>query len=273
MSQTLISALDQLVQALATLSGVQAVGLAGGNRPLPEPGTGDIDLFIYCSHIPSLEKRQAILSALNELAENIQINQLTGGHWGSADSLSLARVETWLMYFTVQETQAELAEVLSGQYPGRLDDYYYPIGRCALLQGIRPLHDPDGILAQFREQIVEYPPKLAQTNLTYHLDKLTDTEDLDRAVRRGDVLFYHFALDLAIDHFLLALFALNRCYFPSRKRSLEYIARFNAKPADCKLRLLKVVELGARAATLAHSRACWDLLVLELRTLAHRAVL
>ncbi len=272
MSQTLTLALDKLAQTLATLPGVQAIGLAGGTRPLPEPGSGDLDLYLYCSHIPPPEERRAILSTLGGLAEKIQINQLTGGHWGVGDSFELDRVETWLMYFTVQETWEELAEILSGKYLGRLDHYYYPIGRCALLRDMGPLYDPDGLLAAFKARIAEYPPKLVQANLTYHLDKLADTEDLDRAARRGDVFFYHFALDLAIDHFLLALFALNRVYFPSRKRSLEYIAQFNAKPVDCELRLLKTLELGARAATLAHSRACWDLLVYELRVLAHRAV-
>ena len=39
--------LAQLARMLAQNPRVRAVGLASGDRPFPEPGQGDLDLFIY----------------------------------------------------------------------------------------------------------------------------------------------------------------------------------------------------------------------------------
>lgn len=49
-----------------------------------------------------------------------------------------------------------------------------------------------------------YPDELAEKLIQYHLDELEDIEDSERAMTRKDVIFYHFAMDTAIDHFLQA---------------------------------------------------------------------
>ncbi len=178
-----------------------------------------------------------------------------------------AGVETWLMYFTLAEARAELEAILAGRYLGRLDSYYYPIGRCAMWKTMRILYDPDGFLQSFKARLETYPEELAGAVVAHHVQALGDVEDLERAVRRKDVFFYHFALDLALDHFLQAAFALNREYFPSRKRSEAYLQSFRVKPADCEERLCQVVALGGEADTLAKSYEMWQGLVRDLEAL------
>ncbi|HYF93665.1 MAG TPA: DUF4037 domain-containing protein [Symbiobacteriaceae bacterium] len=257
--------LEQLVEAVARIPGVQAIGHSGGSRPLPVPGEGDIDLFVYCSAIPEEAARHAALSRAP--AAGVKTGVLAGGSWGVADAVDLGGVETWLMYFTLDELWDEVETTLRGDRVARVDDYYYPVGRLAMLQGIGVLFDPGGLFTHIKERIAVYPDRLAKANLRFHLPRITDEEDFGRAVSRQDVLFYHFTLDLCLDHFLQALFALNRV-FPSRKRSLQYIAGFRTKPADCERRLLRVVALGARAETLSESYAQWRGLSEELTGLA-----
>ncbi len=96
------------------------------------------------------------------------------------------------------------------------------------------------------------------------MTSLADNEDLERAVQRKDLFFYHFALDLALDHFLQVLFALNNTFFPSRKRSMEYIQGFEIKPMDCENRLTQVILKGATSDTLGESYQIWSDLVQEL---------
>jgi hypothetical protein len=158
-----------------------------------------------------------------------------------------------MMYFTVAEARSELEEILDGYYVGREDSEFYPIGRCALWKDLRVLYDPDGVLQSFKNRLVAYPLKLALKVINHHLKALQDVEDLKRAILQKDVLFFHYALDLALDHFLLALFALNREYFPSRKRSEVFIHKFKVKPADCEDRLRQVIRLGGQADTLDQS--------------------
>lgn len=84
------------------------------------------------------------------------------------------------------------------------------------------------------------------------------------------IFFFHFALDLALDHFLQALFALNGEYFPSRKRTEKYLQSFNVKPVTCEERLRHVLALGGNAETLKQSYEIWQGLVQDLSTLTAR---
>lgn len=112
-----------------------------------------------------------------------------------------------------------------------------------------------------------YPESLAAQLIRYHLDLLADVEDLERAISRKDALFYHFALDLSLDHFLQAQFALNRCCFPNRKRTLSFIEIFTKKPERCAERILDVVALGARGETIMQSYEEFSTLCRELTAL------
>jgi len=234
---------------------------------LPEPGEGVIDQFVYCTEIPDKDQRLDMLTALQDGLTQIHVGRVESRHWGQGDSLCMAGVETWLLYFTIADACAELEAILAGQYLGRLDNYYYPIGRCAMWKAMQVFYDPDGILQSFKQRLEEYPKALAAAVVAHHLEALRDVEDIEWAAQRKDVLFYHFALDLALDHFLQALFALNQEYFPSRKRSETYLQGFRIKPSDCEQRLRQTIAWGGEAETLGKSYAMWKGLVRELELL------
>lgn len=254
-----------VVSGISAMSQVQSIGISGGKLSLPKVGEGDIDIFIYCDAIPFAEERQAILKAMGEMVQDVKINVFEGGHWGTGDFLSINGVETWLMYFTVKQNTTDVEGILNGEHPDKVDNYYYPVGRLAMLKEIAILHDKNGYLDSVKKMLSEYPQNLAEKLIQYHLDELDDIEDLERAIARKDVLFYHFAMDLAMDHFLQVIFAKNNTYFPSRKRSLEYIKIFNMKPRDCEKKLLEVVKLGACPESMEQSYAIWRSLTDELR--------
>ncbi len=257
--------LEELISKISKMNEVQSIGISGSKTPLPKAGESDIDIFIYCDMIPTLEKRQAIFAQLGIKIQESKVNIFEGGHWGTGDFTLINNVETWFMYFTANETMNNIESILNGQYPDKLDNYYYPIGRCAMLQNINVLYDKSDFLHTLKQKLFEYPDKLAKILLEYHLDDLEDTEDLERAVTRKDVLFYHFALDLSIDHFLQALFAINKTYFPSRKRSINFIKNFKIKPEQCDEILLEIIRLGSYPEGIKQSFALWESMVNELR--------
>ncbi len=259
--------LDRLVSHISELPMVQSVGLSGSKTPLPKMGEGDIDLFIYCNEIPALAQRQAVLDAISGVIEESKINVLQGGRWGYGDFALSNGVETWLMYFTARETLADVVSILEGNQPDRLDNYYYPVGRLSMLKNMTVLFDRSSFLSSLKNRLATYPQKLRETLTSYHLDALGDTEDLCRSVTRQDALFYHFALDIALDHFLQALFAMNSTYFPSRKRTLEYLKTFAVQPKDCALRLQEVLRLGGNGETVPQSFHIFQSLAGELAEL------
>lgn len=256
---------NSLIDSISEMSEVQSIGISCSKTLLPKAGEGDIDIYIYCDIMPKVEKRQTVLNQMGDLLQEVSINVFEGGHWGTGDFVNINGVETWLMYFTENETLNDVESILNGDYPDKLDNYYYPVGRCAMLENINIRYDKNDFLYSLRKKLKEYPEKLAETLIQYHLDKLEDTEDLDRAVIRKDILFYHFALDIAIDHFLQALFAINRTYFPSRKRTLYYIDKFDIKPEKCNDKLLEVVKLGSYSEGIKQSYSLWSSMVNELK--------
>ncbi|OQB25272.1 MAG: hypothetical protein BWY11_00602 [Firmicutes bacterium ADurb.Bin182] len=258
-----------IIDRVKALREVRSIGVSGGNIFLPKPGEGDVDVFIYCSDIPPSESRQDVITKTSKTS-GYRTDVFKGGFWGTGDLVIISGVEIWLMYFIEEETSAFIDSVLNGDYPDRLENYFYPVGRCAMLKDIRILYDKNDFLSSMKQKLSLYPGSLAVKMTRHHMTALEDTEDLIRAVERKDVLFYHFALDIALDHFLQALFSINKIYFPSRKRSLSYIAGFALKPDMCEQRLSQVTAMGGHAEGLKDSYEIWRKLTDELKNLTER---
>lgn len=257
--------LKQLINNISNIEEIQSIGISGIIDPIPKAGEGDIDIFIYCEVIPKLDVRKTIVNQMGDLLQEVRINVFEGGHWGSGDFALINGVETWIMYFTLEDTLNDIKSILNGNCPDRLDNYYYPVGRCAMFKNINVLYDKNNFLYSIKKQLSDYPNELSNLLAQYHLAELEDIEDLERAVARKDVLFYHFALDLAIDHYLQALFAINKIYFPSRKRTLQFIVDFHTKPNNCEENLLEVVRLGSSSEGINKSYELWRKMVTELK--------
>lgn len=266
MRRELIQNYDRLIAAVAAIPEVLSIAKSGG-AGLPEAGDGDVDIFIFCDTVPAAEKRRAAAESLGVYATAMQMSKSPGNHWGTCDCVFLGHMEVCLMYFTIAGMNDEIESTLSGARPDKEDNCFYPTGRCASFLTMHSLCDKQGYIVSMQERLRVYPEKLAAHLIRYHLDLLDDTEDLERAVSRKDALFYHFALDLSLDHFLQALFALNRRYFPSRKRSVSFIETFAKKPEHCANRILDVVALGARGETVSQSYEAFTALCRELRAL------
>jgi hypothetical protein len=170
--------LSRLVDALASMGEVTAVGTSGDGT-LPAPGEGDIDLFVYGRSVPSGARRRAALEPIAHLLGDIETQVFESHNWGSADRVSLDGVETWLMFFAEGDVIAEVEALLNGERRNR-EGNYYPIGRCAMLQGIGILYDRNGFLASLKARLAAYPAALAQILVDHHLGCLDDSEDFER---------------------------------------------------------------------------------------------
>jgi len=252
-----------LINSVSHVDNVLAIGKTGGEA-LPLHNESDIDVFVFCNQIPSADVRQAALSELGFAAAEIKISEIADRFWGVCDYITIDTAEICLMYFIISEMDAEIKSILSGERPGREGGYFYPTGRCATFLSMHILHDKNGYIADMKEKLGAYPPSLSKKLYSHHILEINDNEDFERAVQRGDVLFYHATLERAIDHYLQALFALNKCFFPSRKRTFSLVEGFKHKPINFEARLLNVIELGAKAETLSKSYEIWSALCEDL---------
>ena len=245
-----------LVDRISQIGEVLSIGKSGGEK-LPVASESDIDLFVFCSEIPSAVKRRDAIEQLGNSVTGCEISEKAGRFWGFCDFVFIGDAEICLMYFTTDEMDRDIEPVLNGSRLDREDEYYYPTGRCASFLSMHILCDKQGYIKAMQEKLSVYPEDLSKKLFEHHIRKINDEEDFERAVSRRDVLFYHATLESVLDHFLQALFAVNHRFFPSRKRTLEWIERFENKPENCSERLLKVISLGTARETLSESYEIW----------------
>ena len=256
MTQAFTAEYTALLASLCAVPAVRALGKTGGSA-LPAGDESDIDIMIFCAGVPSQSERERLTGGKNVADDP---------HWGHVDFASFQGGEVCLMYHDMEAFSSYIEGVLRGDRLEREGDFY-PTGCISSLLGLHLYADKDGAIARMQENTRAMPDSLAQAMTRHHTGALHSTEDFRRAIERKDALFYHAALEYALDHFLQALFAVNRTWFPSRKRMLRYLQDFAVKPESCADRLLRAVELGARADTLAESYGVWKALEDELRAL------
>jgi len=261
-----------LVNIIADIDGVLSIGKSGGGE-LPTQNESDIDIFVFCEKVPSITIRRSEIRNIEKFG--VPINSMSfaetrGEFWGVCDFLTIDNYEFCLMFFTITEMDMEIDSVLNGLRLDRVNEYFYPTGRCATFIGMCILCDKTGYIANMKNRLAVYPKSLAEKAFNYHISYINPDEDFARAVVREDILFYHATIEKAIDQYLQALFALNRCFFPSRKRSRQYIESFECKPSDCYERMLKVIELGAKPETIKQSYDTWTALCAELIELSDK---
>jgi len=271
---TTIEKLNKIISEIRSIENIKSIGLSGGLTDIPVAGKGDFDIFLYCDEIPDIKKREMVLERVvkkddinNSILTDLEIQKFISDKWGDCDYFKINGIDTWLMYFKVDSVIEDLNKVLNGEYLDRVDNYFFPIGRVAMFQNLSILYDKEEFLKEIKLKIQEYPLILKTRMIKYNLELVEDFEDLERAVDRKDTLFYHFALDISLDHFFLCLFALNNCYFPSRKRTLKFINKFKIKPIECEERLILIIKLGSDKNTLEKSFKLYKNLIFELKNI------
>jgi len=258
---------DDLINAISKMNDVQSIGKAGTLK-LPETNESDIDIFIFCDNIlDSTERIKAYKNLNYDL--NIHTSDNENKHWGILDFIQIDKIEICLMYFTIEKMSNELQNILDGNRLEKEDNYFYPIGRCATLENINVLYDKNDYLKNIKQRLTIYPKELYDKQIKFHTNRLDDNEDIERAVARKDIFFYHFSLEILLDHYLQLLFAINHSYFPSRKRNCMYINNFNNKPDSIIYKLERVIELGGSKDTLEKSYKIWQELCKEIKILVN----
>lgn len=256
----------RLLDEVSNIKTVRAIGQTGDINFIPKAGEADIDIFVLGDKVPSYEERKAVYDKNSNLFEECNMKVCEGGAWGTGDVFSIDGVETMLMYFSTDETLKYVNDILDGKH---LDSCkgFYPVGRCATFKNISVIYDELGTLDCLKEKLSIYPDKLRKEMVAFQIRKINDEEDFGRALSRKDVLFYHQVLEVSVDHFLQALYAINKTYYPSRKRTKQYIDSFELKPDNCHERLLEVISFGSSAEDIEKSYNAWSELVSDLKVL------
>jgi len=252
---------DRLITSIINLPEVQSIGKTG-SKDISFSDDNDVDIFIICNNTPNLKTREKLYNDINYDLK-IKTHDFEGKYWGTLDLINIDKIEICLMYFNRSKVENEIDDILQGNRIKKEENYFYPMGRCATYKNINILYDKSMFLENMKLKLSDYPETLYDKNIDFHLSKLNDSEDMESAIHKKDILFYHSALDNSIDHYLQLLFTLNYCFFPSRKRSFLYINEFKYKPKNCIERLIEIVKYGGEVNTINKSYEKWKEIVKE----------
>lgn len=242
----------KLVEAISKFDEILGIGQTGDiNAPLIS-GKSDIDMFIICKNVPDTDRRLSLYKSLDGLYDKLEMEVCSGGVWGYGDVFYINGIDIMPMYFSVTEMQKYIDEILDGKHLNK-EGSFYPIGRLASIETINILWEKNNAWTNIVNKVRTYPQALFDKWYSSEVCRIIDDEDMGRAKLRHEVLFYHQVAEEFLDHFLQALYAKNRRYFPSRKRTESAIASFELKPQNCYERLLKIVALGSNENTIDDS--------------------
>ncbi len=259
---------DQLVCQIASCEKVKGIGQTGDiNAPLVS-GQSDIDMFVLCTEVPSVEERRQLYAPLESSCTSLEMGVCQGGIWGHGDVLIIAGIDVMPMYFTTGQMESHLDSILAGEHLGK-EGGFYPVGRLASVETLNVLYEEAAAWSSLIDKVKRHPPSLFEKLFNYHIRRVLDDEELGRVLLRREVLFYHQVLEEALDHLLQALYALNHAYFPSRKRTLTHIERFEKKPPHCRERLLQIIREASQEETIPQSVQELTRLTNEIKQLSH----
>lgn len=243
---------NKLVNELSQNNKIKGIGQTGDINANLIAGNSDIDMFVLCTAIPTEVERKCIYSNYSNEYSECVMNVCSGGIWGYGDILIIDGIDVMFMYFTIEEMEDYLDEVLNGKHLGR-NGGFYSTGRLSSVETINILYESSTEWTSLIEKVKKPPIDLFARLFDFHISNVINEEDLGRVILRKEVMFYHSVLEDSLDHLLQALFAINFVYFPSRKRSEQYIKEFKNKPDDCYNRLLQIIETSVSSNTIERS--------------------
>lgn len=150
---------DGVVRSLANDDDIMSIGLS--SNPLPnEKGEGDIDIFAYCSKIPPATDRIALYPKDLRSYSSLKVGVFDSPIWGIADYVEIIHgIETWLMYFTVENALEDFERMIKGENIDRINGYY-PSGRLAMFRNMTILFERTNFLGELKSRLSTYPLNL-----------------------------------------------------------------------------------------------------------------
>ncbi len=249
--------LHQLVEQLSGVEGVVAVVLGGSYAGGGYHKDSDLDVGIYYAAGEPFSvaaiRRIADAAALEGPTTVTDFYQwgawVNGGAWihtadGKVDFLYRNLDQVWR---TIADAQQGIVHHDYGQQPTH---GFFSVIYLAETQICIPVFDPTGVIAQLKEQVAVYPPRLKQKIVADSLwsAEFTLLHARDFAAQ-GDVYNTVGCLSRAASNLTQALFALNEVYFLRDKRVMERITAFRQTPSEYAERINHILGHVGETAT------------------------
>ena len=262
LSSQKLDLLESVVSQLSRVPGMLAVVLGGSHASGTAHAGSDIDLGLY--YDPA---QPFAIAEIRKIAESISLDVpptvtdfygwgpwVNGGAWVHT---ALGKVD--FIYRNLDQVNRTLEEAEHGIWQHDYDQQpaygFYSIIYLAETSVCVPLHDPQAVIAELKQRVAVYPPKLKQTVIA---DTLWSAEfSLAHArsfAQQGDIYNTAGCFTRVASNLIQALFALNEVYFIRDKKVFNVIDQLTLRPDEYSKKVEAILaHPGSSAAELEQS--------------------
>lgn len=232
--------IDELTELLKqTANGKCAIALAGAHAKGTADAASDIDFYLFAQEAkPYEERKRLICSAADAGTEPWLDLSFDATPWGGTMDFMYRGTPIETTARTISMMDRVVTDCLNGKFEiipatWTSNGYYTFIYLCEL-SFIKPVWDPDGILAAYQQKAAVYPAPLRRSIIKTFMGRANtwiDNFHYESAVRRADILFtapivLHTVMDM-----IQVIFALNRVYFTGDKKLEAALSKMECCPA------------------------------------------
>ena len=240
MDKAIQKKIDNLVEVLKqTIEGKCAIALAGAHAKGTADASSDIDFYIFAEAAKPYEERKSLIRSAADAGSEPWIDvSFDATPWGGTMDFMYQGTPVETTVRTLSAMDKAIADCLNGKFEiipatWTSNGYYTFIYLCEL-SFIKPVWDPDGILAAYQKRTAVYPPALRRSIIETFMGRANtwiDNFHYESAVRRADILFtapivLHTVMDM-----IQVIFALNRIYFTGDKKLEAALSKMEYCPA------------------------------------------
>jgi len=219
--------LDKIFDKYKSFSQVRAIAIGGSTSAKTNDDTSDTDVYVFVeSDIPVSER----LNFVKQISSNFEVG---GEYFGSGDEFFVDNIEKQLdvMFWNVNWFESVVENTWIRHYPSN------GYSTCFLytLKNFEIIYDTNNWLKNLQNLLKgEYPEELQKNIIKRNMMLMREKpfasyyEQIEKAVKRGDVVSINHRISAFLTSYFDVIFALNKLLHPGEKRLVKY-AKDNCK--------------------------------------------
>ena len=253
-------AVSEMCDALAGISGIQAICLGGSYARGTATANSDVDIGIYYSEhsLPSIDDIHSLAKKFDPTVATVTKFYewgpwVNGGAWLNTRNGKI----DWL-YRNLDQVNKVIEDAHRGQFVWDFRQQppygFFSVTYLADLQHNIPLYDPKQIFVELKNAIKVYPKALKQSLIGEHLWSVEFSYlNAQKLADKGCIYGTVGCMTRIVSELTQVLFALNEVYFASEKDALKVIESFPLKPKGYAIRINDVLSRPGQGADLTES--------------------
>jgi len=256
----MIAELTEILKRAA--GGNCAIALAGAHAKGIADDASDLDFYMIVEDAkPGDEMLEIIQAAADDTASIYISSDFDSAPYGGNIDFRYQGMPIETTVHTAKRLHQRVTECLDGKFEiipqTWTSNGYYTFIYLSELHFVQPLHDPNGTLATYKSQLMQYPEQLRSAIIECFWNRANiwlDNFHYESAIARGDVLFTAPIVLHTILNMTQVVFALNRQYFYGDKKLQQALANMPYCPAALHENLEFLLCASGNASVLAKQR-------------------